>query len=95
VVKKITWTSSALDDLEKVVDYIFQDSPIYALTFYNQVQEAARGLAELANRGRIVPEYDNENIREVFVQRYRLIYQILDKQVIILTFIHDARLLNN
>lgn len=95
MVKKITWTSSALDDLEKVVDYIFQDSPIYALTFYDKVKETARGLDELAERGRIVPEYEDKNIREVFVHHYRLIYQILDKQVIILTFIHGARLLNN
>ncbi len=65
------------------------------MTFYEQVQEAARGLDELANRGRIVPEYKDENIKEVFVQRYRLIYQILDKQVTILTFIHGAGLLNN
>lgn len=95
MVKKITWTHSALSDLEKVVDYIFQDSPTYALTLYDQVKEISRSLDNLAMRGRIVPEYANENIREVFVHHYRLIYQVLDKQVIILTFIHGARLLDN
>jgi toxin ParE1/3/4 len=50
-------------------------------------------LGAFANRGRIVPELDDESVRELFVfrQRYRMIYRVLAHEVQILAFIHGAR----
>jgi plasmid stabilization system protein ParE len=47
----------------------------------------AESLSELANRGRVVPELDQAPIREIFVYRYRLIYQVSSAEVRVLTVI--------
>jgi hypothetical protein len=41
-----------------------------------QALSAAQGLATLSGRGRIVPELNNPTVREVFVFRYRLLYEV-------------------
>jgi len=44
--------------------------------------------------GRVVPELANEDVREVIVGSYRVIYRIQQDQVHILTLHHGARLLD-
>jgi len=56
-----------------------------------QALEAAASLADLSERGRVVPEQDDAAIREVFVGKYRLLYEVTPSQVLILTFLHGAR----
>jgi plasmid stabilization system protein ParE len=41
--------------------------------------------------GRIVPEIDREDIRELLIQRHRIIYRLLPDEVEILTVHHGAR----
>lgn len=54
---------------------------------------ASESLAELPRRGRIVPEFGIEVIRELFVDSYRLIYEVDPELeiVAIAGFIHGAR----
>jgi plasmid stabilization system protein ParE len=85
------WTESAWRDLEEVADYIAKDSSHYAAAFVREAREAARTLANLAERGRAVPEFNDPDIRELFVRSYRLIYQIAWQTVYIVGFIHGAR----
>lgn len=87
----VRWTESAWQDLEEVADYIARDSRYYAATFVADVRDAARSLAALANRGRVVPELGEQSIREIFISHYRLIYQVTPDSVSILAFIHGAR----
>lgn len=88
--KEIIWTVSAYKDLQHIVDYISEDSPYYALTFYEDVMDKARSLTEFPHRGRIVPELDDSDMRELFIHRYRLIYRISNDNIIITTIIHGA-----
>ena len=53
--------------------------------------QAAQTLTTLSERGRVVPEVNDVTIREVFVHRYRLLYQIEDEQVLIVAFLHGSR----
>ena len=41
--------------------------------------------------GRIVPEYNKDEIREIIFQNYRIIYHYDTQQIIILTIFHAAR----
>ncbi|MCP1309580.1 type II toxin-antitoxin system RelE/ParE family toxin [Paenibacillus tyrfis] len=88
--KSVVWTKTATNDLERAVEYIHQDSPGYALSFLYDAMERAKTLSLFPNRGRIVPEINNPNVREIFLHRYRMIYKIEEDQVIILSFIHGA-----
>lgn len=51
----------------------------------------ASSLAELPGRGRRVPELCDPAVREIFVDRYRLIFFVEDETVTILGFLHGAR----
>jgi plasmid stabilization system protein ParE len=40
----------------------------------------------------MVPEFGHEDVREIFVGRYRLIYHVADSRYVdVLAFIHGAR----
>jgi len=45
----------------------------------------------LAERGRIVPEAQSSQIREIFVKSYRTIYWINSNVVTVIAFVHGAR----
>jgi hypothetical protein len=42
-------------------------------------------------RGRAVPEYKDSKVREVFIDKYRLIYRLPKDLVEIIGFVHGAR----
>lgn len=91
MVKTVIWAKPAATDLERAVAYIYEDSPAYAISFYNKVKERSKTLNKFAERGRVVPEHNDSKIREIFIHRYRLIYRIYDEAVIILALIHGAQ----
>lgn len=89
--RKVIWADAALSDLESAAEFISKDSPAYAAAFVLQSLESANSLNDLAERGRVVPEFKDETIREIFVHSYRLIYHIEDERVAILGLIHGRR----
>ena len=62
--------------------------PDGALRVLEDALEAARGLGELSERGRVVPEFNDPTLREIFVHRYRLLYRVSVDYVSIVTFLH-------
>ena len=89
--RKVVWADAAVNDLEAAAEYISKDSPSYAAAFVLQSLESAKSLGDFAERGRVVPEFKNETIREIFVHSYRLIYQLQKNSVSVLAFIHGSR----
>ena len=77
--------------LDDVVSYIAQDSRPAAERLLIQALEAASSLDVFSERGRVVPELDQPNIRQLLVHRYRLIYEVTPDEVQILAFVHGAR----
>jgi toxin ParE1/3/4 len=74
-----------------VAEFIAKDSPFYARGMVREARAAALSLQNFADRGRVMPECNDQSIRELFVNQYRLIYQLTANQVFILAFIHGAR----
>ena len=89
--REVKWAEIAWKDLEEAADCIAKDSPYYAASFIKNARDAARALQNLADRGRIVPEFNNSSIRELFVRNYRMIYQVTKDIIYIIGFIHGAR----
>ena len=89
--RRVIWTEEARRALEEALDYIAQDSPDGARAVLEQALAAASGLATLSERGRVVPELNDLALREVFVFRYRLLYETTPTEVRILTLLHGAR----
>ncbi len=57
----------------------------------SEAQEAARSLKRFAERGCVVPEFEDPTLRELFVRSFRLIYRVAADAVYVLGFIHAAR----
>ena len=89
--RRVIWTEEARRALEEALDYIAQDSPDGARAVLEQALAAASGLATLSERGRVVPELNEPALREVFVFRYRLLYETTPTEVRIRTLLHGAR----
>ncbi len=68
-----------------------RDSVNYAAALVQEVKKAAASLAEFAERGQVVPELDDETIREFLVSPYRLICRVSDDAVLILALVHGAQ----
>lgn len=88
---EVKWAEAAANDLDAVADHIAKDSPHYAASLVCEARDAARSLTHLADRGRVVPEWDDANIRELFIGNYRLLYQVTEQIVYVIGFIHGAR----
>jgi toxin ParE1/3/4 len=88
---KIEWTQPAVQDLESIRDYISRDSEYYAARFIEKIIKTVENLEKFPMLGRPVPEIENENIREIFLQNYRVFYRIETKRLLVLAIIHGAR----
>jgi toxin ParE1/3/4 len=71
------------------------DSPRAAADFVRSVFAASDHLELFPRSGRRMPEFERDELRELIVRPYRLIYSISDSQVVILHVIHGARLLGD
>ena len=89
--RQVIWSRQASVALDGAIAYISQDSPSGAFHVLETALQAASSLAEFADRGRVVPEVASPSIREVFVFKYRLMYEITPQQVQIIAFVHGAR----
>ena len=89
--REIVWTLRATADLESIVEYISRDSEFYATAVARELIAAARSLTTFAERGRMVPEYDDPTVRQLIVRRYRLVYRVKPDRVEVLRIIHGAQ----
>jgi toxin ParE1/3/4 len=87
----VTWTARARADLKALHDYIAKDSPINAKRVVREMHRKADTLAETPRLGRVVPELDDPDIREIPAYSWRLIYQLREQRVFVLTVIHKRR----
>ncbi len=78
--------------LRHIYDYIARDVPYYAEQFVGRLIETVDKLEDHPEIGRVVPEAEGrEDIRELILQRYRIIYQIKPESIYIVTVIHGSR----
>ena len=91
---KIRWTELSVDDLRQIRDYIAQNSVRYASITINRIYDRAQILSRQPLSGRIVPEFDDQKIRELIIGNYRLVYLIINEEYVeILRIYNSARLL--
>ena len=88
---RINWTLQAKDDLKNIADYISKDSVVYAKRQVINIRKRTEILKTHIHIGKIVPEIEDSNIRELIEGNYRIIYKIISKNRIdILTVHHSA-----
>lgn len=73
---KIRWTEKASSHLQAIYEYIASDSETYVTRFIKSLIKATVKLETTPNIGRIVPELEDYNFREVIYQNYRIVYRV-------------------
>lgn len=93
---KVIWTDSALQYLCDIGDYIAKDSERYARLTVERLFNSVYILEKNSGVGKVVPEFENELIRELIRGNYRIIYHIIDEfRIDILTVHNCARSIGN
>lgn len=87
----VKWSKTATDDLRAIYDYISKDSMVYAKRVIEELVSKSEYLVEYPNLGRIVPELNNSKVRELMIFSYRMVYQVENDDVEILTLIHSRK----
>ena len=87
----IIWTEPAAADLDSIYSFIASDSEYYARSFISKIGDSVRQLERFPQSGRIVPELSDEKICELIIRNYRIIYEIHESAIRILTILHAAR----
>ena len=87
------WTDRALQNLADIEAHIAADSPQAAVRWIDKLIAAGVEAAGQPLLGRIVPEKGRDDIREVLVKKYRIVYQVLETRAAILTVFEGHKLL--
>jgi len=90
---KVLWTDAAVAQLQAIHDYVAQTSPEYARRIIDRLTRRSIQIAAFPFSGRIVPEYELNEVREVMEFSYRVMYLIKEDedQVEVLAVIHSSR----
>ena len=90
---KIVWSPLALERVNEIADYIALENVEAARLLAIELFGAVGRLEKFPKSGRTVPEINRPNIRrpnirEVIQGKYRIIYRVEPKQIVILTVRH-------
>ena len=89
---KVFWSSEARSKHREIREYIARDNREAARKWAIETFVATKKLAELPKLGRMVPEFQRENLRELIHGRhYRIVYRILNNEIEIVTIAHTAQ----
>lgn len=73
------------------------DLPFYARQFIGRIATRLESLPEFPQSGRLAPEAERDDVREIIHQDYRAIYQLreMQQEIVIVAVVHGSRDLTN
>jgi len=77
---QVILTPQSQKDLQSIVAFIARNNPERAKSFGNELIDKALFLGTLSLRGRVTPELNDPNVREIVHSPYRIIYEVLDEK---------------
>lgn len=87
----VYWTDSAIEHLGAVYRYVAETSSEYALRVVDRLTKRSQQIALFPLSGRVLPEMNVPQIREVVEGPYRIIYHIKPDRIEVLAVIHGAQ----
>lgn len=90
----ITLAESAVQDLEDIQEYYqAQEVPEVGERFVNEIIASVEKLVTHPDRGRIVPEFNNHQIRELIHPPFRIVYRRYKEKVSVVRVYRSERLM--
>jgi len=87
----VRWSDQAKADLRAIHDFIAHDSTHYAKKVTQDLREKTDLLEELPRIGKVVAELGDDNVRELALYSYRILYEISDDDIVVLAVVHKRR----
>lgn len=92
--KPVYWTPEAKERLTEIYDHLIsQDAPKTAKDVVVTLLSRTRQLEIAPLSGHKIPDYPDDDLRELLERPYRIIYRITKQQIEILTVMHYRQLL--
>jgi toxin ParE1/3/4 len=86
----VIWTPEALRQLEAILDYLADVAPDYAEVLSLEIEAAVDSLTQFPQIGRIVPEFQRDDLREIILDNYRIVYVLRVEGIRIVSMFHAA-----
>lgn len=93
-INKIIWLDFAKQDLFIIYSFISKDSNNRAENLLNEINLEIENLKLFPEKGRVIPELNFNNYRELIVKSYRVLYRIEKDTIFILTILHMSQEFN-
>jgi len=90
---KIIWSPLAIDRVGEIANYIAKDKPTAAENWVDNIFSTVESLASSPKLGRIVPEINKDQYREIIYGNYKIVYRLEEKQIFVLTIRHGKQLM--
>ncbi|HSC74681.1 MAG TPA: type II toxin-antitoxin system RelE/ParE family toxin [Pseudomonadales bacterium] len=91
---KISVSISAFEDLESIISYYNEQGvPDIGSNFAKAIIEHIQVLSDHPDLGRVVPEFEQEHIREIIHKPFRVVYQRNANSIEIIRVWRSERLL--
>lgn len=87
----VIWSQPAKADLRSIHDFIAHDSHFYAKKVVQDIREKTDILEQLPKAGKKIPELNEDQVRELSLYSYRIIYEIKEQGIFVLAMVHKRR----
>ena len=87
----VIWPERALDHVRSIYEYVAQTSPLYAEALADRLLARGEQLKAHPESGRMVPELERPEIRELIESGYRVLYLRDRDAVRVLAVVHGRR----
>jgi toxin ParE1/3/4 len=87
------WTEEARQQLQNIRVYISEDSSEIAEEQVSKIIERVETLIKHPAIGHRLKDDSDSDVRELFIRPYRVIYQLVSDQILILTVLHYRQLI--
>ncbi|MCK4765684.1 MAG: type II toxin-antitoxin system RelE/ParE family toxin, partial [Candidatus Aminicenantes bacterium] len=89
---QVSFSGTAKEQLAVIKSYIAKDNPGRAVKHIKKLIDRIKRILEFPYIGRMNTVYNREDIREIVIEGYKVIYQIRAESIIVLVVLHDASL---
>ena len=93
--QSIRWSTRTMRDLDQIATYIARDNPQAAHKWITKLRKTAENAARMPLAARIVPEIQRDDVREVFLRRYRIVYGVRDDHIFVFTVFGGGKQLSD
>jgi len=89
----LIWSPLSLERATEIAEYIAQDNPSAAADWVETLFAKVELLKSSPSIGRVVPEANSDDIRELIYGNYRIVYLNKENQISILTIRHGKQIM--